>query len=291
MSATVTRDRKSRIGASDAAAILGISPYASPYDVWAVKTGRADEFAGNEATRAGSRLEAMLLDDAERELGDLDRDIFIPGPSGMPFGATLDAQVIATGEVVEAKTSGMTGGPVAAGWGEPGTDQVPDYYLVQVQLQMWVARAERCHVYAYLGNVNPKRYTVEYDNELALAIARQLGDWWTRHVVADIPPDTTGVSMETIKRFRRTAEKSIELIGDEADQAEFICRKIEELKAAAKSAKDELEAAEKALLVMLGDAEEMVLPSGNRVTYFQTTRKGYTVKESSYRTLRIKEKK
>lgn len=288
---TVTKDRRSRIGASDAAAVLGISPYASPYDVWAVKTGRADEFVGNDATRAGNKLEAMLLDDAEKELGDLMRDVFIPGPIGTPIGATLDAQVISTGEVVEAKTSGMTGGPVVGDWGEPGTDRIPDHYLVQVQIQMLVARAERAHVFAYLGNVVPKRYVVEYDNELALAIARQLDDWWTRHVIADVPPEATGVSMETIKRFRRTADKSIELAGDEADQAELLCRKIEELKASAKTAKDDLEAAEKALLVMLGDAEEMVLPSGSRVTYFQTTRKGYTVKESSYRTLRIKEKK
>lgn len=288
---TVTRDRKSRIGASDAAAILGISPYASPYDVWAVKTSRAEEFSGNDATRAGNKLEGMLLDDAEKELGDLMRDVFIPGPSGTPIGATLDAQVISTGEVVEAKTSGVTGGPVVGDWGEPGTDRIPDHYLVQVQLQMWVARAERAHVFAYLGNVVPKRFSVEYDHTLAMAIAEQLSDWWTRHVVADVPPDATGVSMETIKRFRRTADKSIELAGDEADQAELLCRKIEAMKASAKAAKDELEAAEKALLVMLGDAEEMVLPSGSRVTYFQTIRKGYTVKESSYRTLRIKEKK
>lgn len=287
----VTRERNTRIGASDAAAVLGISPYASPYDVWAVKTGRAEEFSGNDTTRAGNRLESMLLDDAEKELGDLDRNVFIPGPAGTPIGATLDAQVISTGEIVEAKTSGMTGGPVVGDWGEPGTDRIPDHYLVQVQLQMWVARAERAHVFAYLGNVMPKRFAVEYDHTLAMAIAEQLSDWWTRHVIADVPPDATGVSMETIKRFRRTAEKSIELAGDEADQAELLCRKIEELKVSIKARENELEAAQAALLLMLGDAEEMVLPSGNRVTYFQTTRKGHTVKASTYRQLRIKEKK
>lgn len=287
----VTRDRTSRIGASEAAAVLGLSPYQSPYDVWAVKTGRADPFEGNQATRTGQRLESMLLDDAEADLGDLMRDVFVPGIGDVPIGATLDAQVVSTGEVVEAKTSGMTGGPVGAGWGEPGTDQIPDSYLVQVQLQMWCSRAEKAHVYAFLGSAVAKRYTVAYDRDVATTIANRICNWWDRHIVADVPPDNTLVSMDVVKRFRRTAEKSIELVGDEADQAELLCRKIAELKASKKSVEKELESAEAALLLLLGDAEEAVLPSGGSFTYFSTTRKGYVVKDSTYRTLRIKEKK
>lgn len=38
--------RQSGIGASEAAAVLGFSKFASPYSVWGRKTGRIDEMRG-----------------------------------------------------------------------------------------------------------------------------------------------------------------------------------------------------------------------------------------------------
>ena len=50
-------DRRKSIGGSDAAAIIRLNPYATPYMVWADKTGRLPEQEDNEAMRQGRDLE------------------------------------------------------------------------------------------------------------------------------------------------------------------------------------------------------------------------------------------
>ena len=63
-------DRKKAIGASDVAAILGVSPWASGWDVWADKTDRLERWEGNEQTRLGQFFEPSVLDYAESKVGE-----------------------------------------------------------------------------------------------------------------------------------------------------------------------------------------------------------------------------
>ena len=49
--------RRKTIGGSDAAGIVGLSKWASPFSVWADKTGRAAEKADTETMRQGRDLE------------------------------------------------------------------------------------------------------------------------------------------------------------------------------------------------------------------------------------------
>jgi putative phage-type endonuclease len=54
--------RRTFIGGSDAAAVLGIDPYRSPVALWLEKTGQEHGFGGNEATEWGHRLEPVVAD-------------------------------------------------------------------------------------------------------------------------------------------------------------------------------------------------------------------------------------
>ena len=53
------RARRGGIGGSDVAAIMGISKYRSPYEVWLEKTGRVEpkDISGKQAVEWGNRLE------------------------------------------------------------------------------------------------------------------------------------------------------------------------------------------------------------------------------------------
>ena len=48
--------RHKYIGGSDAAAVVGLNAYVSPYTLWAEKTGRLPGFEGNLATEVGTYL-------------------------------------------------------------------------------------------------------------------------------------------------------------------------------------------------------------------------------------------
>ncbi len=64
--------RATGVGGSDVAGIVGLSPWNSPYKVWAVKTGKLDDsFVPSEAAEWGNRLESLVLDKFEEEHPEL----------------------------------------------------------------------------------------------------------------------------------------------------------------------------------------------------------------------------
>ncbi len=56
-------ERRKSIGGSDAAAIVGMNHYVTPYMLWADKTGRLPDKPDNEAMRQGRDLEQYVADE------------------------------------------------------------------------------------------------------------------------------------------------------------------------------------------------------------------------------------
>ena len=67
--------RRGSLGGSDAAAVLGLNPYASPYSVWAEKTGRVPDKPDNEAMRLGRDLEDYVAARWQEETGKKTRRV------------------------------------------------------------------------------------------------------------------------------------------------------------------------------------------------------------------------
>lgn len=282
---TGIESRNSRCGASDAAAILGLSPYRSAYETWLEKTGRLEPGKGSDATSMGQRLESPILDVAEAELGPLSRGDLVWLPRlALPLASTLDARVKATGIPCEAKTSGIVG-PLYGTWGDDGSDAVPESYLVQVTLQMVCCEADMAHLYALLGGRGIVRYRVLRDDDLANTLVDRLARWWDRHIVQGIePPRDEPVPLEVAKRLRKTPHK-VTTFSDEQMQLVYGWMGARSAKSAAEKACDEAQAA---LLLALGESEAASLPDGTTLTHCEQFRKGYTTKDTSFRVLRIK---
>lgn len=258
--------RKSHIGASDMAAIMGLSPWRSPWDVWADKTGKLDGQANeNDSMHAGNRFEAGVLDEAEARLGPLRRNIVVPGPG--PLASTLDGQLIADDVPVEAKFIGAFG-QVSADWGEEGTDEIPDIYLIQTHVQMICTGKPIAHLVAFLCGQGFKHYPVERNSDLAAAIVETAADWWQRHVVADVPPTDSKPSEEIVKRIRREPGSVVTI--DMGVVEEWQAAREERL-AAEKREKE----AKRAVEAALGTAEAGQLEDGRMVTYLEQSRAGF----------------
>lgn len=278
--------RQSRLHATDVAAILGLEgARKTGHTVWLEKRGMLENWSGNEATEAGTFLEPSILDYAERELGPLQRNVFCEANGlDFPLAATLDSRVIESGVPAEAKTSGIVG-PLFGQWGEAGSDDVPMLYLVQLSVQMLCAEAEFAHLYALLGGRGFVAYRVHRDDDVIREIVERCGAWWNAHITNGLEPTITEpIPMEIIKRIKRQPNKTVELYED-ATQA---VAEYEAAKATGSAADKTLEAAKSKLIAMLGDAEAGVLPDGRQVTFLQQSRKGYTVSDTTFRTLRIK---
>src|SRR5690606_11348877 len=59
--------RSKGVGASEAAAVCGVSPYETPFEVWARKTGRLDKKKSTPVMELGTHCEPLLFDHIQSE--------------------------------------------------------------------------------------------------------------------------------------------------------------------------------------------------------------------------------
>lgn len=274
ITATQLEQRKSRLGSSDMAAVLGVDPFRNAYDVWLEKTGKLEaETKESEAMRMGTLLEPAVLAYAEDEIGKLTRNQFRSAKDvDFPMGANIDAIVVATGEPVEAKTSGLRTGIPFENWGDSLSDQVPDRVIVQATFHILCLAEIKsvCHVPALLGGRGFDRFIVPYDADIADAIKTEGHNFWHKHVLADIPPSNVTPSLAVVKRVRREPEKVVPV-----DSA-LIARWREQCdvrKAAEKAEKATLTE----ILTAIGDAEAGDCDLGT-FTYLEQSRSTFDTK-------------
>jgi len=268
------------IGASEIAAILGLSPWRTPWEVWAQKTGRLDDYPSSPALEAGKLVESAVLDWAETRLGSLQRQVEVAIP-GTPIVCHPDG-LTTNGEPVEAKTTGLVG-PVVGEWGADGSDEIPLYYTVQVLIQLAATGADRGYVPVLIGGQGFRLYVLLHSRDVARSLVDFICLWWTKHIEKDVPPSTDTVpSLDVLSRVKRAPNKIVQWSSSELVD-EWLAAKAA-VSAAAKK-EEELRAR---LLLELGDAEVAELPDGRQLTYFEQKRKAYTVPESVFRVLRLK---
>ena len=273
--------RRKYIGASEVAAILGLDPYRTPWDVWADKTGKLEESVTSEAAKIGQVFEVGILRLAEEVLGKITLNQWRV-LQGTHLSATDDAIVNETGRPVEAKFRGIYKF-VGDEWGEAGTDQVPDDVIAQAQTQLLCTGSDLCHVAAFMTGRGFGLFEVPLDKDLGKTIIEAVERFWNDHIVKDIPPEESQPSASVIKRIRREPKSIIDIPKELVEVLQL-------KKAALKIAKSEEKDADTVLKAALGAAEAGRF-TGGMVTFLQQARKGYVVKESKYRVLRIRRDK
>lgn len=190
------------LGASRAAAVLGLSPWTSPWDVWAELTDRAPADVQSAAALLGTRLEAPILDSFERFHGvRLDRsfadreglglDIYTDTPDGRaPWLSAHPDAIYRSHEgrwvVVDAKSTR-----------DPVWSALPEHYRVQAVVQAAAARANGYDVshavmavYHHEAGID-RAYRVETPPDLCNRVLATLEAWWVRHVLNDEQPEIT----------------------------------------------------------------------------------------------------
>lgn len=270
--------RRQFLTATDVPAILGVSPWVNAADVFLQKTQGISTFKGNDATEAGTLLEPSVLAWASFKLGELQPGDWLVHENGIN-ACSLDARRM-NGEVVEAKTSGIVGPGDPSKWGEEGTDEIPDYYLLQVQAQLMVTGAARAWVPALIGGRGFVLFCVQANADLQEAIAENSVSFWREHVETCVAPPNVRASMESLKALRREPGKTVQ-VADELAQQYLTAKEL------SKEAEAQAEAAKAALIEALADAE-CGKWSGGQFTFCEQSRAAHQVAESTFRVLRHK---
>jgi predicted phage-related endonuclease len=214
------------ISGSRAAAILGLSQYSTPLQVWLQIMGREfcekhnyeyPEFEGNAATRWGSAFESAIIELAEeRQKCDIyGRETFYQKDY---ITCHIDGAYLERDELHEGKTASSH--YFYSAFGEPGTDRVPVEYQLQTQHQMICTGAEKvilsvlvfpkrveewekmgieidnmsefnkrewAHVLNEMGYFH--QYTITAHPDLQKLMLEAYSDFWNNHVLTGTPPE------------------------------------------------------------------------------------------------------
>jgi hypothetical protein len=193
-----------KLGGSDLAALLGRSPWGTPFTLYArivsALEGRAVPHEDSAPKRRGRVLEKAVLNLYAEETGAR----LLPGPKLTHprlqyVRASLDALADENGvQVVDAKTGGLS---EVRKWGEAGTDEVPEYILYQMTWYGGLAGLadvvqRRDSVVAALVGGDLRVYHVPWDGELFGMLEQAVERFWVDHVLPRKPPPMTDPLVE-----------------------------------------------------------------------------------------------
>lgn len=183
--------RREGVSASDVAGIVGVSPWDSPWSVWANKVGLAPEKEASEAMEFGKRAEPLLAEWFHDRTGlhVIGEQTWCTHPTETWMRATVDGFVAespdaALDEVVacyEAKTTSE------APW-----DEVPVHYQCQAQWQMAVTGMPRVWfgvLHLAFGRPTFREYRFERNQREVDFLVEQCRRFWVDHVLTGCPPE------------------------------------------------------------------------------------------------------
>ncbi len=292
--------RRQRIGASEVAILFGVAPksWGNPYTLWLKKTGRAVESDDDRSQEEldwldfGNELEPVIARAYEkrtkRALWHGGRHVVALDPECKYLAATpdrivVDAPGMEGNGVLQIKNAGFY---MMRDW----DDEVPQHVQIQVQTEIGCTGLRWGSAAVLIGGNTFRSYDLPRNSPAIDEIRATVTDFFERYVIPDRAPPVDG-SDETTRALKKLypldngdevmlpAEAAVWVHEwRDAKDALAAVRKIEEKRA------DE---AENRLRERIGSATFGVLPDGRRLSLRVTARKGYEVKPTTYRTLRL----
>lgn len=281
------KGRQTGIGGSEIAAIVGLNQYTTPMQIWESKVNPIEDNSTNKPMYWGNVLEEVVAKEYAKRTGykvqrvntqmrhpdfqfaiaNIDRAIVNHAISGT---VRWKDGKLSTDRILECKTAN---GFAAKQWGEAGSDQVPDSYLIQCQWYLGITGASICDLAVLIGGQDFRIYTINRDDELIADLLQQGAAFWEL-VKNNIAPDPINYP-EAVKKWA-ISDSSLSVQADDLliDDLE----KIQSIKAQVK----ELEAQEDALkarVLMALESAETLLYQGVKVATCKTqTRNSFDAK-------------
>lgn len=250
------------VGASSAAAAIGVSEYRSRLDAWLEATGRVAGFEGNERTRWGQVLEPVIrahyvelhgvtVHVPPESLFHREHAFIRATPDGIVLGPGDSWQFVGP----QVKNVGLR---MAPAWAD---GVVPVDYLIQGVVEMSVTSLPRIDFAVLMGGQHYEERTLWRDAELEADVIEQLVEFW-RLVQTNTQPEIDESRafrshlLQQIKR-KATVEASAATLAD-LERWRDVAREIKTLKLEEGVLKNRVVAA-----IAAANANKLTSPIGN----------------------------
>ncbi len=253
-------ERRKGIGGSDIAAIMGLSPWKTAFQVYQEKRREIEDFQGTATMDWGKRMEPAIRQWYSDTTG---RPVRLPEKimvsSKYPFMlATLDG-FTDDPRGVEIKTARS-----GKDWGEPGTDEIPAYYALQVHHYMIVTGFPVFDVPVSIGGSSPVLYEVPADREIQEMIIEAAATFWQR-VVDGNPPEPVTYA-DAVARFGKVKAEGTVVAPENALEDVLTLKGIRERLSELEAKEEEIKGN---LIILLGDAGDTLTTTDGKplITY------------------------
>lgn len=274
--------RSKGVGGSDIAPIMGLSKWKTAHELWLEKTGTVEpDKMDSQVMHFGNILEQVVADEfvSRHGLKLRKRNQTFVHKEYPQLLANIDRSVDGQKAVFEAKTSSAF---LLGDWGEEMSEDVPDYYRVQVEHYMTVLGYETAYLSVLIGGNTFRTFFFERDPELAQMIMDAAIDFWDMVLKGTPPPinyDHQTSHDMLLRRYPGTNGKKITLPNDIQPWHEVLLQtseKILELEKVKLGCKNRIQEA-------IGENAIAIVPSGNyQYKRSQTSRKEHTVAASKF---------
>jgi putative phage-type endonuclease len=293
--------RVQTIGASESSALLGVNPFKTAFQLFHEKTGTAEKIAETPAMKRG-----RLLEDDALELLAEERPEWKIEPNPIPGGrvyrnmehrlsCTPDAFVTAPGRglgICQVKTTNSV--TFRNQWKIDGEVECPTYIAVQAIQEAHLTGAEwACVLVLVFGDFTFEPHVIDIPLHAGIMdkVCKASLDFWGRIERNDPPPPDYAKDGAVIAAlYSDPADVEIDLSGNRRMQEIMVAR--DELKRREADGADAAKARkvyDAEILHLLGNCSTARIPGGRVLEAKLVSRKGYEVKPSSYRTIRVKD--
>lgn len=265
--------RGAGIGASEAAAALGLDPWRSPLSLWLEKRGELPGWGGNERSYWGLALEEPIAQRFAEHTGLVVRraDVLLAHPDHPWMRATPDRWFfghVGDPGVLELKCTD------SRNEGEWEDDNVPDHYYIQVQWQLAVTGLRRAWIAVLIGGNTFRCVEIVRDDELIADLISAGQRFWESVVAGTEPPaDGAASTTDALKERYPSAEegRTIEL----GDELEGLLMRREVVRAGLDLAKAQSDEVDNRIRQLMGAAEIATVRGVPRCSWKSSIRRGF----------------
>lgn len=227
--------RRAGIGGSDAPAIMGASPWATPLSVYADKMGFLPETEETVAMRFGHDVEEIVARWFAQDTGKKVRRLnaILQHPEYPWMLANIDRKIQGESAGLECKTTSAFNKTDFEG------GNIPPYYYWQCMHYLAVTGMQRWYLAVICGNTGFYHYLIPRNEEHIRLLIERERDFWFNHVQAGVPPEPSGKADDDLAIDAMNALADENPGGDDIDLQD--AQEVFEQLALAKAARSETE--------------------------------------------------
>ena len=255
--------RKQDVTSTESAALFGMSPYLTHFDLWHRKrSGVVPEFKTNDRMKWGNRLEAAIAHGIAEEQGweispmkDYMRD------PDLRLGSSFDFVITSLGEPVHLEIKNVDYLAFRDGWIEhdDGSVEAPEHIEMQVQHQMAVSGFKRSFIGAFVAGNRYELIERERDEAVIGAIKSMTKLFWESVESGQEPNPVMPGDAEAVIRLNQYAKPGKLIDATDDVNIAALVMEYKRLGALEATAKEDKEVVKADLLKAIGDAEKVLL--------------------------------